>query len=241
NTAKDRSTTTLQHYTMLFSKHLVSATALLGVVSCNAFFAGRLSVPKASVSERACQRQRCGALSMGSFEMPHQTKKREKQGFGGGRAKKPPQQGKTFTTGEAVARHMLLEYNAIKAEGGKVARVHARLKGTEDWLPVGNVCTKAGWTAQGVQGQKRLILDHAAEMYSQLRSGAGKKLVLEAGYGPEGEEEGEITLCKGIKYDDERVGVALDPPPEGPYFKGVAKGGFGSDTSSAATLMDKKK
>jgi len=34
---------------------------------------------------------------------------------------------------------MLLEYNAIKAEGGKVARVYARLKDTEDWLPVGNV------------------------------------------------------------------------------------------------------
>ncbi len=75
----------------------------------------------------------------GGFEMPHQTSKRKKNGFGGGKAKKPPQQGKTLTTGEAVARHMLLEYNAIKAEGGKVARVYARLKDTEDWLPVGNV------------------------------------------------------------------------------------------------------
>lgn len=75
----------------------------------------------------------------GGFELPHQTSKRKKQGFGGGKAKKPPQQGKTFTTGEAVARHMLLEYNAIKADGGKVARVHARLKGTDEWFPVGNV------------------------------------------------------------------------------------------------------
>lgn len=71
--------------------------------------------------------------------MPHQTSQRKKQGFGGGKAKTPPQQGKTLTTGEAVARHMLLEYNAIKADGGKVARVHARLKGTDDWFPVGNV------------------------------------------------------------------------------------------------------
>lgn len=75
----------------------------------------------------------------GGFEMPHQTSKRKKQGFGGGKAKKPAQQGKTLTTGEAVARHMLLEYNAIKAEGGKVARVHARLKDTDEWFPVGNV------------------------------------------------------------------------------------------------------
>ena len=75
----------------------------------------------------------------GGFEMPHQTSKRKKQGFGGGKAKKPPQQGKTLTTGEAVARHMLLEYNAIKADGGKVARVHARLKDTDEWFPVGNV------------------------------------------------------------------------------------------------------
>lgn len=74
--------------------------------------------------------------------MPHQTKKRAKQGFGGGRAKKPPTQGKTLTTGEAVARHMLLEYNAIKAEGGKVARVYARLKDAEEWFPVGNVSTE---------------------------------------------------------------------------------------------------
>lgn len=58
------------------------------------------------------------------------------------------------------------------------------------------MCTQEGFAAQGTQGQKRLILDHAAEMYSQLRSGAGKKLVLEAGYGPEGGDEGEITLCK---------------------------------------------
>ncbi|CAM9487187.1 unnamed protein product, partial [Scytosiphon promiscuus] len=188
------------------------------------------------------QRRPHGALSMsGGFEMPHQTKKRKKQGFGGGRAKKPPTQGKTLTTGEAVARHMLLEYNAIKADGGKVARVYARLKDAEDWFPVGNVCTQAGWTAQGTQGQKRLILDHAGEMYSQLRSGAGKKLVLEAGYGPADEAEGEITVCKGIKYNGERVGIALDPLPDGPYFKGVAKGGFGTDMSSAATLLDKKK
>lgn len=46
---------------------------------------------------------------------------------------------------------------------------------------------------------------------------------------------------QGIKYNGERVGVALDPLPEGPYFKGVAKGGFGADSSSAATLLDKKK
>lgn len=75
----------------------------------------------------------------GGFEMPHQTSKRKKQGFGGGKAKKPQEQAKTLTTGEAVARHMLLEYNAIKAEGGKVARVYARLKDTDEWLPVGNV------------------------------------------------------------------------------------------------------
>ena len=90
----------------------------------------------------ACQFQRHqrGALGMsGGFEMPHQTSKRKKQGFGGGKAKKPAQQGKTLTTGEAVARHMLLEYNAIKADGGKVARVHARLKDTDEWFPVGNV------------------------------------------------------------------------------------------------------
>lgn len=46
---------------------------------------------------------------------------------------------------------------------------------------------------------------------------------------------------QGIKYNGERVGVALDPLPDGPFFKGVAKGGFGADKSSAATLMDKKK
>eukprot|EP00903_Cladosiphon_okamuranus_P020617 g18927.t1 len=223
---------------------LVLVVALLGFGACDAFYA----VPRARLADcggrEQCQFQRHqrGALGMnGGFEMPHQTSKREKQGFGGGRAKNPAQQRKTLTTGEAVARHMLQEYNAIKAEGGKVARVHARLKGTDEWFPVGNVCTQPGWTAQGVQGQKRLILDHASEMYSQLRSGAGKKLVLEAGYGPEEGKEGDVTVCKGIKYNGERVGVALDPLHEGPYFRGLAKGGFGGDSSSAATLMDKKK
>lgn len=58
------------------------------------------------------------------------------------------------------------------------------------------MCTAPGWSAQGTQGQKRLILDHAGEMHPQLRSGAGKKLVLEVGYGPAGEDEGDVTLCK---------------------------------------------
>lgn len=77
---------------------------------------------------------------MTDFEMAHWARERRKvTGFGGGKAKKPPQQGKTCTTGEAVARHMLQEYNAIKAGGGQVARLHARLKGKDAWLPVGYV------------------------------------------------------------------------------------------------------
>ena len=85
------------------------------------------------------------------------------------------------------------------------------------------VCTQPGWTAQGTQGQKRLILDHASEMYAHLRSGAGKKLVLEAGYGPEEGEEGDITLCKVSRTaqsappsDTDRIGdggaMPLAPP-----------------------------
>lgn len=69
------------------------------------------------------------------------------------------------------------------------------------WNAFGQVCTEAGWTAQGAQGQKRLILDHASEMYSQLRSGAGKKLVLEAGFGPLEGDDDEITVCKVYSID----------------------------------------
>lgn len=61
------------------------------------------------------------------------------------------------------------------------------------------VCTEAGKTAEGTQGQKRLILEHAAEMYDQMRSGAGVTLVLEAGYASE--PGGDIIVCK--------VGVAF--------------------------------
>lgn len=53
------------------------------------------------------------------------------------------------------------------------------------------VCTEEGKTAEGIQGQKRLILDHAAKMYADLNS---KKLVLETGYSLEGNSE--VIPCK---------------------------------------------
>ncbi|CAN0575778.1 unnamed protein product [Laminaria digitata] len=62
-----------------------------------------------------------------------------------------------------------------------------------DWRGI-QVCTEAGKTAEGTQGQKRLILEHAAEMYDQMRSGAGVILVLEAGYASE--PGGDIVVCK---------------------------------------------
>lgn len=88
------------------------------------------------------------------------------------------------------------------------------------------VCTQPGWTAQGTQGQKRLILDHAGEMYSQLRSGAGKKLVLEAGFGPEDGEEGEITVCKVGEIAVCKVGEHRATPIGGGDAAGAT--GFGS-------------
>eukprot|EP00904_Undaria_pinnatifida_P008366 jgi/Undpi1/465/HiC_scaffold_1.g00461.m1 len=159
-------------------------------------------------------------------------------GFGGGKAKKPKETPPKLTSGESVARTSLKEYNQIKRAGGTVAKVHARLKGTEEWFPVGSVCTEAGKTAEGTQGQKRLILEHAAEMYDQMRSGAGVTLVLEAGYSSE--PGGDIVVCKA-KYSGEAVGVALDPLPSGPFFRDVGTAGFAKDSSSAATLMDKAK
>ena len=60
-------------------------------------------------------------------------------GFGGGKAKKPKETPPKLTSGESVARTALKEYNQIKRDGGTVAKVHARLKGTEEWFPVGSV------------------------------------------------------------------------------------------------------
>lgn len=60
-------------------------------------------------------------------------------GFGGGKAKKPKETPPKLTSGESVARTALKEYNQIKRDGGTVAKVHARLKGTEQWFPVGSV------------------------------------------------------------------------------------------------------
>lgn len=56
------------------------------------------------------------------------------------------------------------------------------------------MCTEAGKTAEGVQGQKRLILEHAAEMYDELRSMSGVRVVMDAGYAVE--EGGEVAVCK---------------------------------------------
>ena len=63
-------------------------------------------------------------------------------GFGGGQAEKPKETPKSLTSGEAVARTALKEYNDLKREGGVVAQVYARQKDTDDeWLPVGYVST----------------------------------------------------------------------------------------------------
>lgn len=61
-------------------------------------------------------------------------------GFGGTkRTPNPKETPPSLTTGEAVARTMLKEYNILRKAGGEVARVYARLKGTERWYPVGHV------------------------------------------------------------------------------------------------------
>lgn len=59
------------------------------------------------------------------------------------------------------------------------------------WHGTAQVCTETGKTAEGIQGQKRLILDHAAKMYMDLNS---KKLTLETGYSLEGASE--VVPCK---------------------------------------------
>lgn len=56
------------------------------------------------------------------------------------------------------------------------------------------VCTEQGKLAEGVQGQKRLILEHAATIYDDLRSTEAKTMVLEAGYAID--QGGEVVLCK---------------------------------------------
>lgn len=61
-------------------------------------------------------------------------------GFGG--SEKVPKTKATppsLTKGEAVARENRKLYNQLKREGGEVARVYAREKGTQRWYPVGHV------------------------------------------------------------------------------------------------------
>lgn len=61
-------------------------------------------------------------------------------GFAGGKAPKPKETPKALTSGEAVARTALKEYNDLKKQGGTVAQVYARQKDSDDeWLPVGYV------------------------------------------------------------------------------------------------------
>lgn len=44
------------------------------------------------------------------------------------------------------------------------------------------------------------------------------------------------------KYVGEKVGVALDPLPSGPFFRDVAQPGFGGrDASAEAKVVDKAK
>lgn len=69
-------------------------------------------------------------------------------GFGQGKAKKLKETPPSFTSGEALARAALKEYKRLRRDGGTVAQVHARVKGSEEWYPVGNVrhiAVGGGW------------------------------------------------------------------------------------------------
>ncbi|CAM9711922.1 unnamed protein product [Ascophyllum nodosum] len=218
--------------------HGVLLTNLLGLTTSYAFLAGPAWLPSSSVLESRAMRS-SNQFPAWPSRVGVASERLMMAGFGGGQAEKPKETPKSLTSGEAVARTALKEYNDLKREGGVVAQVYARQKDTDDeWLPVGYVCTEAGKTAEGIQGQKRLILEHALEIHEDLKSTGSKKLVLEAGYSIG--EEGEVILSKA-KYNGERVGVALDPRPTGPYFRNVGPGGFAKDMSSAATLADRAK
>ncbi|CAM9481780.1 unnamed protein product [Sphacelaria rigidula] len=157
-------------------------------------------------------------------------------GRGMGGSKKAPKLKETpptLTSGESFARAMLNKYNELRRQGGEMARVYARVKSTERWYPVGNVCTEPGKTAEGVQAVKRLMLDHADTLYMELKSGSGNRVQLEIGYSKE--EGDEVIVCKvRAKHSGEAVGAALDPLPDGPFFRSVDKSGGG-------TFVDKSK
>lgn len=53
---------------------------------------------------------------------------------------------KPATTGEALTRTMQSTYDELRREGGTVAQVHARIKGTDRWYVIGHVsvCTQGG-------------------------------------------------------------------------------------------------
>lgn len=65
-------------------------------------------------------------------------------GFASERAKKPKETPPSLTKGEGLARAMQKEFNTLRKEGGVVAQVFARKKGTEQWYRIGNVRNVCG-------------------------------------------------------------------------------------------------
>ncbi|CAM9907615.1 unnamed protein product [Choristocarpus tenellus] len=135
-------------------------------------------------------------------------------GFGAPKEKKKIDK---IGSGLAAYRKQGKAFRDIQREGGKVAQVHARVKGTDVWYPVGQVAASEGNVAVAVQGQKRLILSHAQQLHEDL-SLPEARINLEAGYSVE--EGGEVIICKAT-YNGEYVGLVLDPMPNGPFYRKV--------------------
>lgn len=76
--------------------------------------------------------------------------KGKKEGFGGGRAKKPNEISSKPTSGEGLIRTAQKKYDSLKKkEGMVVAQVHARAKDTEQWYAIAMVRVRLRWWLWG--------------------------------------------------------------------------------------------
>ncbi|KAG5176229.1 hypothetical protein JKP88DRAFT_282921 [Tribonema minus] len=134
-------------------------------------------------------------------------------------------------SGLAAARKQQKLFLELVEAKEPVAFAYARAKGSETWHRIAEVAAKGGNFAAAVQGQKRLMLDHAVQLHPVLLV---SKATLEVGFATE--EGGEVTVVAKDAYAGETVGVRLDAGNAGPFYKVTDQFGLSGriDTKSAA-------
>lgn len=147
---------------------------------------------------------------------------------------------KSIGSGAGVVRKQDEAYVALQKAGETPAKVFVRKAGGEEggWQHVADVIADKGQVEPAIQGQKRLILEHAQQVNVAFKAPDARNS-LELGYEPAGEGTEVVPMSSKISYNGEKVGVRLVIADGASFYKESDPYGLAGriDTSSKANVV----